>query len=256
MNNNKDVHGDYTVRRPVVQIKEIIGVLCIVAASAVLSGCSARSEPTNPSASVKITEQELEIRGFIDESTIAQIRALQSNYDFTRIRVHVEDGDPLATMQLGYFIYRRELDLVVDTACLGACANYLFTAAKTKYLGPESIVAWSGGAMSSSWTQQNQRYLVPGARFVAEQYMDAFLRREIRYFERIGVAQAVTHYGYEEASGCPLGSRGFYYTVPELLRFGIADIQLAHGDWRTAFDHYPDTFCQVNLSREIDVISN
>lgn len=228
----------------------------MVAASTTLSGCSTRSEPATQSATVKVTEQELEIHGFIDETTIAQVRALNSNYSYARIRVNVEGGDPLATMQLGSFIHRQELDLVVDTLCLGACANYLFTAAKTKYLSPQSIVAWSGGALSSSWTQQNQRYLVPGARFVAEQYMDAFLRREIRYFERIGVDQSVTQYGYEEASGCSDGARGFYYTIPELLRFGIADIQLAGSDWQTAFEHYPDTYCQVNLSREVDLIRN
>ena len=256
MNNNKDAHNDSAGSRSLVHKKKLIGVLGLVAASVMLTGCSTRFEPTTPSATVKVTAQELEIRGFIDESTIAQVRALGSNYDFKRIRVDVEDGDPLATMQLGYFIHRRELDLVVDTLCLGACANYLFTAAKTKYLDHESIVAWSGGALSSSWTQQNQRYLVPGARFVAEQYMDAFLRRENRYFERIGVDQAVTQYGYEKASGCQTGARGFYYKVPELLRFGIADIEVARGDWKTAFDHYPDTFCLVNLSREFEVINH
>lgn len=255
MHNNKDIHSDYAGSRTVVQRKKILGAIGVVAVSAILSGCSTTAESPPRSATVKVTDQELEIRGFIDESTIAQVRALNSNYDVSRIRVDVEGGDPLATMQLGYFIHRRELDLVVDTLCLGACANYLFTAAKTKYLSPESVVAWSGGALSSSWTQQNQRYLVPGARFVAEQYMDTFLRRENRYFERIGVDQAVTQYGYEEASGCSDASRGFYYSIPELLRFGIADIQIARGNWQTAFDHYPNTYCQVNLSREIDVIS-
>lgn len=232
-------------------------VFCILVAGGFVTACSSQPETSTSSistASVKVTERELEIHGFIDEAAIDKIRALSTNYSFERIRVNVEGGDPQATMQLGYFIHRRELDLVVEEYCLGACANYLFTAAKTKYLGPESIVAWSGGALSSSWTQQNQRFLFPGARFVAEQYLDSFLRREIRFFERIGVDQAITEYGYAPASGCTDSQSGFYYTIPGLLRFGIVDVIPARGDWRTAFDHYPDSYCRVDLSNEIDVI--
>lgn len=232
-------------------------VLCVLSVGILMTGCSSQpddSTPATSAADVKITDQELEIHGYIDEATLTKIRALSTNYSFSRVRVKIEGGEPLATMQLGYFIHRRQLDLVVDQYCLGACANYLFTAAKTKYLGPESIVAWSNGARSSSWTQQNQRFLFPGARFVAEQYLDSFLRRENRFFERIGVDQAVTEYGYAQASGCSAPQQGFYYTIPELLRFGIANVVPAHGDWRTAFDHYPDSFCRVDLSNEIDVI--
>ncbi|MBA3988315.1 hypothetical protein [Aliidiomarina maris] len=223
---------------------------CLLLAGFALSACS--SSPTEtPSSSVRITDSELQISGFISEATIEQVRSLTSSYNVERVRVNVTEGDPLATMQLGYFIHRRELDLVVEEYCLSVCANYLFTAARQKYLAPESIVAFSGGALSSSWTQQHQGLLIPGVRFVAEQYMDAFLRREIRFFDRIAVDQTVTAYGYTEASGCTeTAHQGFYYSIPELLRFGIGDIEPIRSNWRDAFNHYPEQFCQVDLSNQ------
>lgn len=221
-----------------------------------LSGCATQSTPSTSTAAVSFSDSELFINGHINEVTVEEVRALHQSQPIERVRVNVASGDPLATMQLGYWIHRHQYDLVVEEQCLGACANYLFTAAATKYLEPGSVVAWSDGALSSSWTQQNQRYLVPGVRFVAEQYMDAFLRREIRFFERIGVDQGVTAYGYASASGCDNSEAGFYYSIPELLRFGIANVEPAEGNWQNAFEHYPERYCRVDLSQEIDVLIN
>lgn len=221
-----------------------------------LIGCASQPSTVVTASDVTMHEQELRVSGFISEYTVVQIRGLSADHKFERIRVNVEAGEPLATMQLGYFIHREQLDLIVDQYCLGPCANYLFTAAAAKYFEPNAIVAWSDGALAESWTQQNQTFLVPGVRFIAEQYLDTFLRREIRFFERIGVDQDITVLGYNEAYGCADGNyRGFYYAIPDLLRFGVTSIHVAEGTWRTAFDHYPEQFCQVDLSNEFKSIS-
>lgn len=227
----------------------------VVLASAMLLAACSTSSPPPPSGDVSVADDEISIRGFISEVTVGQLRALTEGQQFSRVRVDVYDGDPQAAMQIAYFIHRHQLDLVVEGDCLGPCANYLFTAADTKYLEQDAVVAWFGGALAESWTQQNQGLLVPGIRHVAEQYMDAFLRREIRFFERIGVEQSITSYGYTEASGCNQADyAGFYYSLPQLLRFGVADIYTASGDWRNAFEHYPEQFCQIDLSSEHEII--
>lgn len=219
------------------------------------AACST-SPPEAPAGEVHVLEEDIVISGYISEHTIEQIRAISNVADFRRMRVDIYDGEPQASMQLGYFIHRNEMDIVVEGQCLGPCANYLFTAANHKYLTADSVVAWFGGALAESWTQQNQRLLVPGIRHVAEQYLDAFLRREARYFQRIGVDQRVTSLGYHESSGCTDPDyAGFYYSIPQLLRFGIADIQLAESNWKDAFSHYPEQFCQVDLSVEYKSLS-
>lgn len=210
--------------------------------------------PPPPTGEVQVLDDEISISGYLSEDLVNEIRALTRDHSFSRFRVDVYDGDPQATMQLGYYINRNQLDLVVAGECLGPCANYLFTAAASKYLESGAVVAWFGGALAESWTQQNQRLLIPGIRHVAEQYMDSFLRREIRFFQRIEVEQSITSAGYQEASGCNHADNvGFYYALPQLLRFGVSGIHAADGDWQTAFDHYPEQFCQVDLSLEHEV---
>lgn len=240
---------------PRCQVAGLIRWLSAGSALLFFTACSS-SSPEAPTGDVRVLDEEIVISGYISERTVEQIRAISNIANFNQVRVDVYDGEPLASMQLGYFIHSNELDIVVDGHCLGPCANYLFTAANKKYLTDEAIVAWFGGALAESWTQQNQRLLVPGIRHVAEQYMDAFLRRETRYFQRIGVDQRVTSLGYHESSGCTDPNyEGFYYSIPQLLRFGIADIQLAENNWRDAFNHYPEQFCQVDLSAEYKALS-
>lgn len=228
----------------------------MLAASALLFAACSSSAPPPPVGEVSAAGSEVSITGFISDGTVEQVRALANGSKFSRIRVDVYDGDPQAAMQIGYFIHRNQLDLVVDGDCLGPCANYLFTAANNKHLQQDAVVAWFGGALSESWTQQNQNLLIPGIRHIAERYMDAFLRREIRFFQRIGVEQSITSYGYSEASGCkPQDHAGFYYSIPQLLRFGVAEVHTEEGDWKDSFGHYPEQFCQVDLSSEHEVIT-
>lgn len=214
-----------------------------------IGACGSTSPP--PPGEVQVLEDEIAISGYLSEDLVEKIRTLTREHSFSRFRVDVYDGEPQATMQLGYYINRHQLDLVVTGECLGPCANYLFTAAANKYLERGAVVAWFGGALSASWTQQNQSLLIPGIRHVAEQYMDSFLRREIRFFQRIEVEQSITSAGYLESSGCHnVNHVGFYYAFPQLLRFGVTDVHTADGDWRTAFAHYPEQFCQVDLSMQ------
>ena len=241
-----------------VSRRQLVGLMRRLSAGSALlflAACST-SPPEVPAGEVRVLDEEIVISGYISERIIEQIRAISNVADFNQVRVDIYDGEPQASMQLGYFIHRNQMDIVVEGQCLGPCANYLFTAARNKYLTDDAVVAWSGGALAESWTQQNQRLLIPGIRHVAEQYMDAFLRREARYFQRIGVDQRVTALGYHESSGCAAPEyEGFYYSLPQLLRFGITDVQLADNNWRDAFSHYPEQFCQVDLSAEHEALS-
>lgn len=222
--------------------------------TSLISGCSTTSEPYTPLYELESNGDELILRGFIDDHTVASIRALSEKNQYQRLRVNSYAGDPLAALQIGNWIHREQMDIVVEGMCLQSCANYLFTAAKQKYLEDDSVVAWSGGALEDSWTQQWQTYLIPGVRFIAEHYMDRFLRRETRFFERVGVDQNITIYGFREASGCSQeGVKGFYYSIPHLLRMGITDVHTSGKDWHTAFADYPEQYCEIELSSEVEI---
>ena len=100
-------------------------------------------------------------------------------------------------------------------------------------LSRNAIVAWSGGAQDESWINQWSFYIFPGFRNVVEHYLDAFLRRETRFFNRINVDQNITHFGYDEQVGCMDGDtfRGFYYDVADLLILGVGRTSRDTASW-------------------------
>lgn len=220
-----------------------------------LSGCS--SSPSGSSSAEVHAEQDvLIIDGYISEHTVASVQALAEQQRFSTIRVNSHGGEPLASLQLGGWVHREKLDIEVTGQCLQACANYLFTAAQQKTIHSGAIVAWSGGALEESWTQQYSNYWIPGVRHVVEQYMDRFLRREIRFFERIGVDQRITVFGYHKLAGCDTDTmEGFYYSIPTLLRLGVDNVHTPQTSWQEAFTHYGAQFCKVELSSELEVIT-
>ncbi|WP_126788409.1 hypothetical protein [Aliidiomarina sedimenti] len=232
-----------------------IATLSLSMLSLTLVACSS-TPPSSPRSSVAAEGNTLVVDGFINQNTISQIKQFTAQQRFTSLRVNSEDGEPLAALQLGNWIHRNDLDVTVDGVCLRACANYIFTAGNDKHLRPGSIVAWSGGALEDSWTQQYQNYLMPGVRYILENYLDRLYRREARFFERTGVDQKITIYGHHPESGCSeqQAKNGFYYSVPHLLRMGVTKIYTdAH--WSDAFAHYPEQYCEVELSSELEVFT-
>lgn len=221
----------------------------------ILAGCSSSGTET-PSASVSADQNTLIISGFISELTVEQTLLLAEQHNLTTLRINSRGGEPLASLQLGNWIHRNNLNIEVEEQCLHACANYLFTAAQEKTIHDGAVVAWYGGALEESWTQQYSNYWVPGVRHIVEQYMDRFLRREIRFFERVGVDQRITVFGYHDLAGCDVNSmEGFYYSIPTLLRLGVDNIHIPQRDWQDAFNDYSTQFCKVELSSELEVIT-
>lgn len=219
-----------------------------------LNACASKPAEQQPRSRVSVDGERLVIDGFIDLHTIDQVRALSRQYELTELSVTSAGGDPLAALQLGNWVHRESLNIIVEELCLGPCANYIFTAAEEKHLHPDAVVAWSGGALQESWTQQYQDYLMPGVRFIAENYMDRLYRREARFFDRVGVDQRITVYGHHTLSGCAENQQGFYYSMPQLLRLGVTKIYTdAH--WSEAFSHYPEQYCEVELSSELEVFT-
>ncbi|MGX5914537.1 hypothetical protein ACR0ST_07380 [Aliidiomarina sp. Khilg15.8] len=227
----------------------------LAAATFLLSACSSTPDAPEDLAQIDTDGSLLIIEGYINQATVDRIRQLSTDHEFSRLRVNSPGGDPLANIQLGGWIHRRQLDIEIQEQCLHSCANYLFTAAKRKTIYPGAVVAWSGGALEESWTQQWQNYLIPGVRHVVEQYLDRFLRREIRFFERVGVDQRITVYGQDEEHGCMSDDmQGFYYSVPDLLSMGVYDVNTPGRNWNEAFADYGEQFCQVELGSQSDRI--
>ncbi|WP_113907335.1 hypothetical protein [Aliidiomarina celeris] len=232
-------------------LKLLKSVSAILIVGSTLAGCSNQQALEAESSTYVALEQDhFVIRGPIDMDATRKLTALfESNSSIRTLAISSDGGDPMAAMQLGYLLHRNQFTLEVEDYCLNSCANYVFTAAYERKLTADAIVAWSGGATEESWVQQWSFYILPGIRHVVEQYLDAFLRRETRYFDRINVDQQITAYGFDANVGCMQGGsyRGFYYDSADLLVMGVGRTSREGSSWVSTFDHYPSDFCKVEL---------
>jgi hypothetical protein len=93
------------------------------------------------------------------------------------LRINSGGGDVNLGMDLGGWVFQNQLDVEVIGQCFSSCANYIFTAGKSKVLNPDSILLWHGGAY--------QRTLEDEFKALGEKgraYLDAWRKREDALF--------------------------------------------------------------------------
>jgi hypothetical protein len=145
------------------------------------------------------------------------------------LKITSDGGDVVLGMDLGDWVFQNHLDVEIVDRCLSSCANYVFTAAKVKYLNPDAILMWHGGAHQQNLEKQ---YQALGPAGMAS--WDAWKRREDAFFLKIGVRQTITTYGQTVADPGPAQySMGYDYSIADLEKFfGIANIVEKGGAWR------------------------
>ena len=80
-------------------------------------------------------------------------------------------------LALGAWLHRQPLHLHVPAYCNSACANYVFTAAKSRELGDYAVVAFHGGMTDTADRRaQLQVQLAPGSPATAQARLERYLR--------------------------------------------------------------------------------
>lgn len=120
-----------------------------------ICGCSLKvSEPS--------TFRSLKITGRLTQSSVSNvIEKIQSSPIIDKIYINSGGGDETATLALAREIARREIDLVVDGACISACAHLLLPAAKRVYIYEDSVIGFHTnifGWLEHFWTSDKSNY--------------------------------------------------------------------------------------------------
>ncbi|EGN76330.1 hypothetical protein A28LD_0066 [Idiomarina sp. A28L] len=231
-----------------------LGII-IIPGILLLSACSSSAPDTG--ASIQIYSNHFAIQGKITNSTVNRFEELVAEYpEITQLHISSETSDPMAAMQMGYLLQRNEFDLFVTDVCTQACANYIFTAAKTRTVEKGAVVAWSGGALEQSKFSDWTSTLFPGVGNFIAQNASAYLRRETRFFNRINVDQYITVYGFDQNIGCMTEHyEGFYYSEADLLSMGLGPSTFAETDTSRVPNPNTDRYCQVDLSNRLLLIN-
>ncbi|RUO42191.1 hypothetical protein CWE22_08605 [Pseudidiomarina aestuarii] len=152
-----------------------------------------------------------------------------------RLLVSSRGGEIGLGLELGNWVKDNNLDVEVMDVCASSCANYIFPAAKTKYLRKDSVLLWHGSAWQEVWGLDEE------AEKGFHEYLDPMRDRETQFYAELNVDNALPVYGQHEIGFLDVivhtfkngfGSTvGYDYSLEDMKRFGLSNIVLIDGEW-------------------------
>jgi hypothetical protein len=137
-------------------------------------------------------------------------------------------GDAASALDMADVILAKHLVAVVDTVCVSACANYLFTAASVKIVLDGATVGFHGAPNSNTGLKYNgppEYRALAMAQF--QSYFKKLLDRQASFYARIGVNFALVSDNPLRVHRAEFDRRGgFWEYGPDTLRdkFGVRNI--------------------------------
>lgn len=154
----------------------------------------------------------------------------------TALTITSTGGFVEAAINLGRWVHRNGVDVVVGSHCLSACANYVFPAGRRKVIRPGAVVAWHGsyrhlvetGLWRDDAAARMARYGEDEATALARARIEAkrLAALEDRFFADIGVDGYLAWVGK-----MPPHQVTDYYTlsVADMARFGVTAVEAPAG---------------------------
>lgn len=230
-------------------------------------------------------EDNFVLEGWITQQTFIDLVSFyeKKGRDSRKIVVESEGGHALPAIAIGMYVREKGLDIEVEGYCLSACANYIFTAGKTKYVKKYSQIIYHGGALQEDLEDQviniekdkitrddkeahlsysdDQKYNARLLRYLGLEKSDVdspikfirtFQKLEREFFEEVGVDQKITIYGQMGKYKKRYSSKkyiGFYYQLDDLRKMGVSNIVVKNDKWDLFHRSFKkDLFYQVKLS--------
>ena len=168
----------------------------------------------------------------------------------TKLVINSGGGDVDAGRVLGRWVFRNQIDVVVEELCFSSCANYVFPAAPRKTIRAHAIVGWHG-------SDQQDRFIIeddddPAGFTCREQplpegadtgwdYSD-----EVAFLEEIGIAVDALVWGMMEPERCEryktMQVDGWTFSIENMAKLGIGNVTYeGEGEYPSAeaLEKYP-----------------
>jgi hypothetical protein len=236
----------------------------LFAIATLLVGCGSnlRIEEV-PTTEISVEGESLIYRGSISRASNAHLFKLVESIDFvpTTLVITSKGGETTAGIELGRWVFRNRLDVTVNEYCLSSCANYVFPAGLRKTLEPSAALAWHGGSMQEDWgdpcSNTPRSVKKVGIRCadiekLQRESLEEFKTAEKSFFAEIGVDQRVTILGQFPEYDCRerTASLGWDYSIEDMGRLGIKNIQVHNGEWRPESPAPNLIICRVELGED------
>ena len=224
--------------------------LLLLIATSISIGRIARADGKTSEGSVSLEGSTLRYEGLITDASNQRLRELYESSDPrpSVLRIRSFGGEINAGMDLGNFVFDRELVVEVFEYCFSSCANYVVTAARSLRLEPTAVLGWHGGA-TQKIDPQTVSVTVDGkelqgaerraqlTRLALEKMMRSNIERETAFFERVGVDPRITVLGqtdfYRERYTEAQKYSGWYFSLEDLRRLGVRPVTvIGDGEWQ------------------------
>lgn len=192
-------------------------VLFLLVVSTLISCSSVNYRSVSPNTQIYVKGSTLYFIGNINSESFPKFSEIVENNKIDKLVISSGGGSIHVGMQIAKWVYDSNIDVEVVGLCASSCANYIFPAAKNKYIVGSSIVAWHGNFHDLLWKYQNR---LPKDNTGLENIIEG-VRQEIEFYKHIGVDEIFCRIGKLP----PTISRNFY-TLSEssLTHFGIDNI--------------------------------
>ncbi|HEY7886244.1 MAG TPA: hypothetical protein VIC08_14965 [Cellvibrionaceae bacterium] len=223
---------------------------------------------------------ELVLRGQLTPQLLQQFTTFEQSHDLRhrRLRVKSPGGLTMVGMRIGVLVHKLQMDVEVDEFCVSSCANFIFTAARKKYVRHNSGLIFHGGSLQenmeekradkSLWGETRHEASVVPLSVADQQLLRELLpappkgqapklerEQEMDFFRYLGVNPLITIYGqlgsYQQAYETT-HHIGFHYTIADLEKFGVTEVHfLGEGVWRPHTNPYDGSPYWVKVDEEI-----
>jgi hypothetical protein len=172
-------------------------------------------------------------RGEINSHNNVRFFNSSENKKIQRLIINSPGGEVVAGIELGRWVFRNAVDVVVEHQCLSSCANYVFPSGRHKTIRRHAVVAWHGNyhhlQATGLWLDDIESRMArtgedrETARVKVKQQMQDLVIRERDFFREIGVDQRLCWVGK-----MPPYSSPDYFTMSanDMLYYGVHSVTI------------------------------
>ncbi|HEX5342166.1 MAG TPA: hypothetical protein VFX55_06710 [Duganella sp.] len=187
-------------------------------------------------AEVFVSEGELNYVGTVDGEANQRLFAIYDKLPTkpTTLAIQSRGGDVEFGLELGEWVRDHRLDVKVTEFCLSSCANYVFTAGKIKTVSNSATIGFHGGLSSQHVVDSTDfagfSQLTDAQKTSVKLDLQRKLERESRFFQSVGVRQALTTFGQQERFA-NIVRDGWTFTLNCFEQFGVNNIEVVNPPW-------------------------
>jgi hypothetical protein len=190
--------------------------------------------PNDKCQDARESRQEAIFSGRISTDSVERFTRDYENCPPSVIVITSTGGDAEAAMALGDWIFKNGIDIKIPFLCMSSCANYVFPAAKNKFIGSKGLVVWHGSALQKNFRdfmekyerfeQANEDRPFIDANALKYQGLKRIVKVQREFYARIGVDEAIDRLGQEPVD---YGVSGWATTLAVMQKHGIRNVEAA-----------------------------